>query len=456
MGRRGDALMDLLDALLCSGRVESLAYLSQSAASRRTWASVYAALAQGRLDAGALRAVLARYPLREGCLVFAVDASVWARVDAPTSAARGFYHHASRHSGGRPIVPGWLYSWIAEVAFTRESWTAPVEVARVPPGDNVNRAAAEQIRRLLGALADADRLGSGAAPWFLFDAGYDAVQLSLALAPELAAGRLGLLVRLRADRCLYADPHPPADAQAPGRRPVHGARLACADPTTWWAPDAELTTEDDQYGTVRVRAWSRLHSKPHEPPTHGTRAHRHPLPLVRGTLLLVEVGRLPARPQAPKPLWLWWSGTQPLEAATLDRLWRAYVRRFDLEHTFRFLKHGLNWTTPRVRTPAQADRWTWLVGVAYTLLRLARPVVAERRLPWHRALPAGALPPARVRRAFSGLLVALGTPAAAVKRTGRSPGRPKGRRSAPAPRYPVVKVGPARPRPRRTRRRRAG
>jgi hypothetical protein len=31
----------------------------------------------------------------------------------------------------------------------------------------------------------------------------------------------------------------------------------------------------------------------------------------------------------------------------LDLLWRSYVRRFDLEHTFRFLKQGMGWTTPR-------------------------------------------------------------------------------------------------------------
>ena len=30
---------------------------------------------------------------------------------------------------------------------------------------------------------------------------------------------------------------------------------------------------------------------------------------------------------------------------------RVYVRRFDLEHTFRFLKQSMGWTTPRVRHP---------------------------------------------------------------------------------------------------------
>ena len=38
------------------------------------------------------------------------------------------------------------------------------------------------------------------------------------------------------------------------------------------------------------------------------------------------------------------------------------------EHTFRFLKQSMGWTTPRVRHPEQADRWSWLVVAAYTQL----------------------------------------------------------------------------------------
>ena len=63
-------------------------------------------------------------------------------------------------------------------------------------------------------------------------------------------------------------------------------------------------------------------------------------------------------------------------------VWRAYVHRFDLEHTYRFCKQTLNWTTPRVRTPQQADRWTWLVTLAYTQLRLARRTIEDVHLPW--------------------------------------------------------------------------
>jgi hypothetical protein len=130
------------------------------------------------------------------------------------------------------------------------------------------------------------------------------------------------------------------------------------------------------------------------------------------TLILVEVGGLPRPTRIPQALWLWWHAPdgQPLD---LDFLWRADVRRFDLEHTFRFLKQTRGWQTLRVRHPEQADRWTWLILAAYTQLRLARALVADRRLPWERPHAAGRLTPCRVRRAVPALLAALGTPARA-------------------------------------------
>jgi hypothetical protein len=137
-------------------------------------------------------------------------------------------------------------------------------------------------------------------------------------------------------------------------------------------------------------------------------------------------------------------------------LWRAYVRRFDSEHTFRFLKQTLGWHTLRVRHPEQADRWTWLVLAAYTRLRLARALVADRRLPWERPHPPGRLTPNRVRRAVPALLLALGSPARVPQPCGRSPGRPKGHRSGPAPRHPASKKAacahpqPRKPPPRRS------
>jgi hypothetical protein len=225
-------------------------------------------------------------------------------------------------------------------------------------------------------------------------------------------------------------PRPPG---ATGRPRRHGAKFNCADPTTWPAPTATLVCQDDQYGTVTVAAWSGLHPKQPRHPGHGTRG---PRPIVRGTVIRVQVERVPAKTRPPKVLWLWWAGPGPLD---LDLAWRAYVRRFDLEHTVRFAKQTLGWTTPRPRHPEQADRWTWLVLAGYTQLRLAREVVADKRLPWERPRPPGRLTPVRVRRGFPRLLLTLSSPAATPKPSGRSPGRPKGSRRGPAVRCPAIK-----------------
>jgi len=292
---------------------------------------------------------------------------------------------------------------------------------------NAPAVAIEQIERLT-----THRPANGSTPLFVFDAGYDSAQLTQGL--EHLPLPVALLIRLRADRCFDADPPPAAPSPKGGRPRKHGAKFACKDAATWPAPTAEHLTEDKQYGTDRVRAWSRLHPKQQAHPGLGTRKTR---PIVRGTVVLVEVSRLPARSSPPQTLWLWWHG--PAAALDLDLLWWAYVRRFDLEHPLRFCKQCLGWKTPRVRHPEQADRWTWLVVATYTQLRLARPWVADRRLPWERRLASDNLTPSRVRHAVSALLPVVGPPAVAAKPCGRSPGRRTGSRSGRATRYPALK-----------------
>src|SRR5262249_32362817 len=118
---------------------------------------------------------------------------------------------------------------------------------------------------------------------------------------------------------------------------------------------------------------------------------------------------------------------------------------FDIEHTIRFAKQTLGWSTPKIRTPQQAQRWSWLVLAAYTQLRLARRVAGDHRLPWQPPLPTDELTPGRVRTGFGHLLPTLHTPTSPPKTLTPGPGRPKGRRSTPAPRCPAVKVPAANP-----------
>jgi hypothetical protein len=435
--RRADALFELADAILASdGVAPSPAHLSLQVSHRRGWGSLYAALNRGRIDAEALRGLLARHPLALGgageAPVYAVDVSVWARCDAECSPQRGYYYHPSRHSAGQPIVAGWAYQFVAQLNFVRESWTAPMDVERVRPAQDANEVACGQVKASLCRLGN--RLGKEeSVPLFVFDAGYDPVKLQ----QGVEGSPCQILVRLRAGRRFYGDPSLAGPPALTGRPRRHGPKMKCSDPSTWPEPSAEHVCEDAGHGTVRVRAWANLHPKVQAPKGRGSRG---PLPLAVGTLILVEVERLPRgeRRREPGVLWLWWHGPEGM-APDLGLIWRAYVRRFDLEHTFRFLKQSMGWTAPRVRHPEQADRWTWLVLAAFTQLRLARASVADRRLPWERRYDPGRLTPVRVHRVVSALLAELGTPARPPKPCGRSPGRPKGRLSGRAKRYPAVK-----------------
>ena len=251
----------------------------------------------------------------DGPAVYAVDLSVWPRCDAEASPERGFYYHPSRHSAGQPIVAGWAYQWLAQLSFRRDSWTTPLDVRRVHPRQNANVIAVEQITNLLSRLPP-----ESPPPLFVFDAGYDSAHLSRGVEelPVAVLVRLAeiALTPIRRRQCLR-----PRGSPAQTR-----CEVACKDPATWAPPTAEQLTQDEQYGTVRV-----------------------PRPIVRGTVVLVEVNRLPARPYPPQLFWLWWAGAGTPD---LDLLWRSYVR----------------WPASR------ASRSLDLAGLGRLLqLRLARP-----------------------------------------------------------------------------------
>jgi hypothetical protein len=203
LGRRRDALFELVDGLLAAESMPPLPHLSLVPVHRRGWGSVYAALAVGEVDADRLAELLAAWMHRVAHPVFAVDASTWARCDAECSPGRGFYHSPTRHSAGQPIVAGWCYSWIAQLSFARDSWTAPVDARRVPAGEDLGRVTAAQVRALTARLDV-----GGAGPLFVFDAGYDPIALTV----DLADLPVAILARIRCDRVFYAAPAP-----VPGR-----------------------------------------------------------------------------------------------------------------------------------------------------------------------------------------------------------------------------------------------
>ena len=115
--------------------------------------------------------------------------------------------------------------------------------------------------------------------------------------------------------------------------------------------------------------------------------------------------------------------------------------RADPRRTIRLFKQVLGWTAPKIRDPAAADRWTWLIIACYAQLRLARHLTDDIRLPWQRPCPPGRLTPARVRRGFRGIHATLPCLASAPKPGKPGPGRPPGSKNRhPAPRHDVGKT----------------
>src|SRR3954453_17839561 len=134
LGRRGDALFELVDGLLAAESMPSLPHLSLVPAHRRGWGSVYAALARGEVHADRIAELLAARTPQVAAPVFAVDASTWPRCDAECSPGRGFYYSPTRLGAVQHIVAGWCYSRIAQPGVDRASWTAPVDAHRVAAG----------------------------------------------------------------------------------------------------------------------------------------------------------------------------------------------------------------------------------------------------------------------------------------------------------------------------------
>ena len=204
-----------------------------------------------------------------------------------------------------------------------------------------------------------------------------------------------------------------------GRPHRHGAKFDLRDLETWPEPSADHRCETDDYGEVRVRAWSDLHPKTRR---IGERYGCERAPVVKGTVILVEVSRLPRETRKPKQLWMWWTGEGEPD---LGLLWKSCCRRSSLEHAIKFLKLTLGWTSPRVSGVHSAQtrqRHRCRLGVALGEAALTEATDPDEGVE-------GILRPSDVFR-YTG----KGT-----ETRGRSPGRPKGGLLGPARRYSAIK-----------------
>lgn len=439
--RRGDTLFELTDAIACgSSPVTDLARLSLEIEHHRGHGGLYDGINAGVIDTHTLRRLLCSTPLPKILgpdgrtrIVLAVDVSNWLRPDAATSPARSFCHTYARGAGQAQMIPGWAYSFVAALEPGASSWTALLDVIRIRPGDDATAVTATQLRQVIEELRHCGHHRAGDADVLVvMDAGYDVTRLAWLLAdlPVILIGRL------RSDRVFHA---PAGTRRGPtkGRAPRHGTKLVLRDAHTYPQPFVATCNDTARYGQAEAVAFARMH--PRLNTRSGWSDHEGELPIIEGTIMSLNVEYLPGD-RTPTPVWLWVSKPVPDSGAEVDHWWSMFIRRFDLEHTFRFLKQTLGWTKPRLRAPEAADRWTWVILAAHTQLRLARPLVADHRLPWQPPLSPDRLTPARVRAGYRGIYRMLVHPAGVPKATRPGPGRPRGRKNTKkAPIQPVGK-----------------
>jgi hypothetical protein len=335
------------------------------------------------------------------------DHTAWPRLSARTLRERTVEHQPTKVPGNKPITVGHGFSTLAYIPEGEGSWALPLLHERITPAEAPIEKGVSQLRRVCALLP--------ARPISLWDSEYGCAPFVKASA-DIPADKV---MRLRPNRCLYG---PPPPYSGMGRRRVHGAKFKLKDPATWGPPHASLEVKDPQLGRVRLSMWRDLHFKP---------SAQHPM-------IVVRIERLEARGtrRDPKELWLAWVGQEP---PPLSEWWRLYLRRFALEHWYRFAKQRLYWTLPRFGTPEQAERWSDLMPLITWELWLARSIVADNPLPWQK--PQTKLTPGRVCQGMGGVLALIGTPTQEPKPRGKSPGWLKGRSRKRRARYPVAKKG---------------
>jgi hypothetical protein len=304
--------------------------------------------------------------------MLAADVSDWLRPGAATSPDRLSCHVYGRGKGQAQMIPGWPYSVIAALEPGRTSWTAVLDAVRLGPDDDEAEVTAAQVRDVVARLVCAGHWQEGhPAILVIFDAGYDPCAWH--------TGSLTCLWRYWAGCARTACCTSPSRSGCRGRR-AGLPGTAGSSPSQTRRPGRSRTHHHDGDYPVRHRGGAGLGpAAPSPQPPLRLAGPRGPLPVIEGTLIRLQVDHLPGD-RNPKPVWLWCSRTG-LVPAEANRLWQAFLRRFDLEHTFRLYGQVLGWTAPKIRDPLAADRWTWLIITCHAQLRLARSPARRRPAP---------------------------------------------------------------------------
>ncbi len=225
-----------------------------------------------------------------------------------------------------------------------------------------------------------------------------------------------MLIRRIRNRKLY---RAPVRTYKRGAPPKDGPLFQGKRPETHGPADEQWSEQQPSGKRVQISRWSHLHFQQDR----------------ELDLAVIRVEREAAKGTKRDPRVSWFVMLD--ESIPLSQVAHQYRRRFSQEHGYRFLKQELLWACVHVRTPEQFERWSWVVALVVNQLYLARELGHALHRPWERT--DRPVTPQQVRRVMPAILVQVGTPARRCQPRGKSPGRAKGFRPEPAPRFAVVR-----------------
>ena len=457
---RADSTMDLLDALCSNNHAPSVVQLSLNPLFRGGYSTLFKAIGESlatelqeeeeeiqpdnipvpkwqQFQCVDLISQVVPQPQQRHFFLMGQDCTSIVRQFASRLEDRGMVHQPTQIKGNKPITIGHSYSLLAILPERNQEdapWTIPLDMIRVPTDSNSNQQGITQINTVLSTPN---------MPWtnelcaLVVDSAYGNHQF---LTPLQAHKNLVIIARSRSNRVFYQRPIPTEKLPEKGHPTWYGERFDLKEPQTWHEPsEVGYTSYQTQRGRkidVTLTAWHNLLMR-------GSKAlptHQCPFTLLRIVSMDVE-GKT-----VFKPMWLIVMGERRSEISDLQSV-QSYRQRFDLEHTFRFKKQNLllsDFETPDVE---HEQNWVYLVMLAYVQLWAAHALAVALPRPWERNLkpdPSARISPSKVQQDWNRIISQLGTPAAAPKPRGKSPGRQLGQSQAVRPRFSVVKKGKSR------------
>ena len=121
----------------------------------------------------------------------------------------------------------------------------------------------------------------------------DGFFLYFTIVKETANINADKLIRLRPNRCIYAEP---PQYQGNGRPKKHGEKMKLSDPETWAVPVESIEIDDPTCGVVKISRWNRFHFE---------QSADYPM-----SIILVQPQGKKLSQRSTTPMWLAWIGEE--------------------------------------------------------------------------------------------------------------------------------------------------